>query len=47
MVAHRQPAIVSWIGITNTSAVEVIAGVGFDWLLIDTEPNPMPKLSDD
>ncbi|HVY21062.1 MAG TPA: aldolase/citrate lyase family protein [Bauldia sp.] len=27
----------TWLGIANTSVAEIVAGVGFDWALIDTE----------
>jgi len=38
-----QPAIGSWIAFTDPYAVELMADVGFDWLLIDTEHVPIDR----
>ena len=37
------PAIGSWISSTDPYAVEMIADLGFDWLLIDTEHTPLSR----
>jgi len=38
-----QPAIGSWIGFADAYSVEMMADVGFDWLLIDTEHFPIDR----
>jgi 4-hydroxy-2-oxoheptanedioate aldolase len=43
MIAKGQPAVGSWIGLTDISAAEAMAGAGFDWLLIDTEHSPIGR----
>lgn len=40
-----QPAIGSWITFTDPYSVELMADVGFDWLLIDTEHVPLGRES--
>jgi 2-keto-3-deoxy-L-rhamnonate aldolase RhmA len=37
------PAIGSWIGFADPYSVELMADVGFDWLLIDTEHFPIDR----
>jgi 4-hydroxy-2-oxoheptanedioate aldolase len=43
-LAERRPQIGLWCSLTSPIAVEVVAGSGFDWLLLDTEhsPNEVP-----
>jgi 4-hydroxy-2-oxoheptanedioate aldolase len=43
ILASKQPAIGTWIAITDVYSVEMIAGLGFDWLLIDMEHIPISK----
>jgi 4-hydroxy-2-oxoheptanedioate aldolase len=43
ILANGKPAIGSWIGFSDPYAVEMMADVGFDWLLIDMEHFPMSK----
>jgi 2-keto-3-deoxy-L-rhamnonate aldolase RhmA len=43
MIGRGQPAVGSWIGLTDISAAEAMAGAGFDWLLIDTEHCPIGR----
>lgn len=43
MIARGQPAVGTWIGLTDISAAEAMAGTGFDWLLIDTEHCPIGR----
>ena len=43
MLANGEPAIGSWIGFSDPYAVEMMADVGFDWLLVDMEHIPMSK----
>jgi 2-keto-3-deoxy-L-rhamnonate aldolase RhmA len=43
ILASERPAIGTWISITDLYAVEMIAGLGFDWLLVDMEHVPMSK----
>ena len=38
-----KPALGSWIGFSDPYAVEMMADLGFDWLLIDMEHFPMTK----
>lgn len=44
MKSERQVGL--WCGLTNPLASEIVAGAGFDWLLIDGEhaPNDLPLL---
>ena len=35
-----EPQIGLWVGLANAYATEVVAGAGFDWLLIDGEHAP-------
>lgn len=35
-----RPQIGLWVGLTSAYAAEVVAGAGFDWLLVDTEHSP-------
>ena len=39
-----QPQIGFWAGLASTNAVEIVAGAGFDWIVIDAEhgPNDVP-----
>jgi 4-hydroxy-2-oxoheptanedioate aldolase len=45
ILASKQPAIGTWVAIPDVYAVEMIAGLGFDWLLIDMEHIPISKES--
>jgi len=45
LVESRRPAIGTWVSITDPYLVELIADVGFDWLLIDTEHIPISRES--
>lgn len=40
---HRQ--IGFWVSIPDSGVVEMLAGCGFDWLLLDTEHSPMDAVS--
>lgn len=39
------PAIGSWVGFADPYSVELMADLGFDWLLIDTEHFPLDRQS--
>jgi len=39
-LAQKQPQIGLWLGMANAYAAEIVAGAGFDWLLIDGEHAP-------
>jgi 4-hydroxy-2-oxoheptanedioate aldolase len=39
-LAARTPQIGLWANLANSTTVEILAGAGFDWLLIDTEHAP-------
>ena len=39
-LAARRPQIGLWSSLSSSYTVEVIAGAGFDWLLLDTEHSP-------
>ncbi len=41
LIQAGQPAIGSWIAFSDPYSVEIMAEVGFDWLLIDTEHCPI------
>ena len=43
ILANGKPAIGSWIGFSDPYAVEIMADIGFDWLLVDMEHFPMSK----
>lgn len=45
-VLARQPQIGLWSSLCSNLSVEVIAGAGFDWILLDTEhaPNELPAI---
>lgn len=45
LIRQEQPAIGSWIGFADPYSVELMADVGFDWLLIDTEHFPLDRQS--
>jgi len=45
LVESRRPAIGTWVTFTDPYLVELIADVGFDWLLIDTEHIPISRES--
>jgi len=45
LVESRRPAIGTWVSFTDPYLVELIADVGFDWLLIDTEHIPISRES--
>jgi 4-hydroxy-2-oxoheptanedioate aldolase len=39
-LANRETLLGLWLGLANAYAAEVVAGAGFDWLLIDGEHAP-------
>ena len=39
-IKSGQQQIGLWCSLSNHFAVEVVAGAGFDWLLLDTEHSP-------
>jgi 4-hydroxy-2-oxoheptanedioate aldolase len=41
ILANGEPAIGSWIGFSDPYAVEMMADMGFDWLLVDMEHIPI------
>lgn len=43
LIRSGKPAIGSWIGFADVYSVELMADVGFDWLLIDTEHFPIDR----
>jgi 4-hydroxy-2-oxoheptanedioate aldolase len=45
-LAEGRPQIGLWTNLSSNLAVEIVAGSGFDWLLIDTEhsPNELPMV---
>ena len=43
LLKNGQPAIGSWIGFADPYSVEIMADLGFDWLLIDTEHFPIGR----
>ncbi len=43
LIQRGQPAIGSWIGFADPYSVELMADLGFDWLLIDTEHFPLDR----
>jgi 2-keto-3-deoxy-L-rhamnonate aldolase RhmA len=43
LLKSGQPAIGSWIAFADPYSVELMADVGFDWLLIDTEHVPIDR----
>jgi 4-hydroxy-2-oxoheptanedioate aldolase len=45
-LASGTPQIGLWMTLTSPTATEIVAGAGFDWLLIDTEhsPNELPDV---
>ena len=43
LLKSGQPAIGSWIGFADPYSVEIMADLGFDWLLIDTEHFPIGR----
>lgn len=43
LVESGRPAIGSWIGFADPYSVELMADIGFDWLLIDTEHVPIDR----
>jgi 4-hydroxy-2-oxoheptanedioate aldolase len=45
LLAAGKPALGSWIGFSDPYAVELMADIGFDWLLIDMEHFPVTKES--
>jgi 4-hydroxy-2-oxoheptanedioate aldolase len=45
ILASKKVAIGTWIAITDMYSVELIAGLGFDWLLVDMEHIPIGKES--
>jgi 2-keto-3-deoxy-L-rhamnonate aldolase RhmA len=45
ILASGRPAIGTWISMTDSYGVEMIAALGFDWLLIDMEHIPMSKVT--
>lgn len=45
ILANGRPAIGSWIALSDPYSVEVMADMGFDWLLVDTEHIPISRES--
>lgn len=45
ILASGRPAIGSWIALSDPYSVEVMADMGFDWLLVDMEHIPIGKES--
>ena len=43
LLKSGRPAIGSWIAFADPYSVELMADVGFDWLLIDTEHVPIDR----
>lgn len=43
LLASGRPAIGSWIGFADPYCVEMMAGFGFDWLMVDTEHFPIGR----
>ncbi|HEY7306914.1 MAG TPA: aldolase/citrate lyase family protein [Bryobacteraceae bacterium] len=43
LIQSGQPVIGSWIGFADPYSVELMADLGFDWLLIDTEHFPLDR----
>jgi 4-hydroxy-2-oxoheptanedioate aldolase len=45
-LANQQAQIGLWVGLPDAYTVEICAGAGFDWLLLDGEhsPNDVPRL---
>ena len=41
MLAQRQATVGSWLGLGCPEVAEIMANVGFDWLVVDTEHGPM------
>ncbi|MDL4915866.1 MAG: 4-hydroxy-2-oxoheptanedioate aldolase [Enterobacterales bacterium endosymbiont of Blomia tropicalis] len=39
-LSNKQPQIGLWLGLANSYSAEVVAGAGFNWLLIDGEHAP-------
>src|SRR5579875_3705483 len=39
-LAERRPQIGLWLAMTHPYPAEIVAGAGFDWLLIDNEHAP-------
>src|SRR5260221_12808516 len=42
-LSSGQPAIGSWIALSGPYSIEVMADIGFDWLLIDMEHIPIGR----
>ena len=40
-LAAGEPSIGSWLGIPSPESAEFIAALGFDWLVVDLEHNPI------
>jgi 2-keto-3-deoxy-L-rhamnonate aldolase RhmA len=45
LIQREQPAIGSWIGFADPYSVELMADLGFDWLLVDMEHIPLDRNS--
>src|SRR5438105_5584652 len=45
-VLAKRPQIGLWCSLCSNIAAEIVAGAGFDWILIDTEhaPNELPMV---
>lgn len=39
-LAHGQHQLGLWVSLCNAYSAEIVAGAGFDWLLLDTEHSP-------
>lgn len=40
-LANGEPSIGTWLGIPSPESAEHVAALGFDWLTVDTEHNPI------
>ena len=41
ILAQGQATVGSWLGLGCPEVAEIMANVGFDWLVVDTEHGPM------
>lgn len=40
-LAAGEPSVGTWLALPSPEAAEYVAGLGFDWLVVDTEHNPI------
>ncbi|HEY8286027.1 MAG TPA: aldolase/citrate lyase family protein [Chloroflexota bacterium] len=40
-LAAGEPSIGTWLGLPSPEAAEFVSGLGFDWLVVDTEHSPI------